>query len=109
MTSGFTVINDTYHLAFVVDLDGEQATIDYRYYKHDIAFLHSYVPEHFRGKGVAKALAETALTFARKENKKIMLYCPFMSKYVREHPEYHDLVDTEFHQTFFSKPQDGPQ
>jgi uncharacterized protein len=102
MTGGFTVINDTYHLAFVVGLDGEQATIDYRYYKQDIAFLHSYVPEPFRGKGIAKALAETALAFARKEHKKIMLYCPFMARYVREHPEYHDLVDREYHQTFFS-------
>jgi predicted GNAT family acetyltransferase len=103
MNDALIVNNDTHRLEFVVDLDGDQATIDYRYYKNDIAFLHSYVPEGFRGKGIAKSLAEAALAFARKENKKIMLYCPFMSRYVKEHPEYYDLVDTTYHQTFFTK------
>jgi predicted GNAT family acetyltransferase len=81
------VVNNEDKLRFEVSLNGEFAFIDYRYYKKDIAFMHTTVPETFRGMGIAAAMAVTALDFARKQHRKIMLYCPFMSKYVREHPE----------------------
>jgi predicted GNAT family acetyltransferase len=94
------VVNNKDKRRFEVFLNGEFAFIDYMYYKKDIAFMHTTVPESFRGKGIAAAMAVTALDFARQEHRKIMLYCPFMSKYVREHPDYHTLVDTDYHPSF---------
>jgi predicted GNAT family acetyltransferase len=97
------VVNNEDKLRFEVSLNGEFAFIDYRYYKKDIAFMHTTVPESFRGMGIAAAIAVKALDFARQQHRKIMLYCPFMSKYVREHPEYHTLVDTDYHPSFASE------
>ena len=96
----FNVVNNKEDLRFEVNLEGEFAYIQYRYYKKDIAFMHSVVPDAFRGKGIASAMAVTALNFAREQHRKIMLYCPFVSKFVRSHPEYHVLVDTEYHPSF---------
>lgn len=94
------VVNNADKLRFEVLLNGDYAFIEYRYYKKDIAFMHTTVPDVFRGKGIGAAMAVAALDFARQQHRKIMLYCPFVSKYVREHPEYHFLVDTNFHPSF---------
>lgn len=94
------VVHNVDQLRFQVELQGEYATIEYRYYKKNMAFMHTTVPDAFRGKGVAAAMAVAALNFAQAEHRKIMLYCPFVAKYVREHPEYHALVDTAYHPSF---------
>ena len=95
-----TVINNKDQLRFEVHLDGEYGYVDYRFYKKNIAFMHTFVPDAFKGKGIASKMAVAALTFAKEQHKKIMLYCPFMSRYVKEHTEYYDLVDTTFHPSF---------
>ena len=94
------VVNNTDRLRFEVYLNGEYAFIEYRYYKKDIAFMHTTVPEAFRGRGIAAIMAIAALNFAKGQHRKIMLYCPFVSKYVKEHPVYHILVDTDYHPSF---------
>jgi predicted GNAT family acetyltransferase len=96
------VINNEEKLRFEVYLDGEYAFIEYRYYKGDIAFMHTTVPEAFRGKGIAAVMAVAALNFAKDQHRKIMLYCPYVTKYVKEHKEYWSLVDTLYHPSFGS-------
>jgi len=94
------VVNNKNDLQFEVNLNGELAYIKYQYYKKDIAFMHTVVPDAFRGKGIGGAMAVVALAFAKDQHRKIMLYCPFVSKYVKEHAEYHSLVDTDYHPSF---------
>lgn len=100
MENAIEVKNNTAQMRFEVEGGGALAYIEYRYYKQDIAFMHSFVPDSMAGKGIGSAMAKAGLAFAREQKKKIMLYCPFVSKYVKEHPEYHDLVDREYHQNF---------
>ena len=96
MDHQFEIYNDVEHLQFVERSAGEPAYMEYRYYHNDIAFMHTFVPPEKREKGIAGALAVFALEFARKENKMIMLYCPFMARYVKEHPGYDDLIDPQY-------------
>lgn len=103
----FHVVNNKEALRFEVNLNGELAYIKYQYYKKDIAFMHTVVPDAFRGKGIGAAMAVAALQFVQEQHRKIMLYCTFMAKYVREHPEYHALVDTNFHPSFGRVGQNG--
>ena len=100
MTDNLEVQHNKEAMRFEVNLGGEFAFVEYRYYKGDIAFMHTVVPEAFEGKGIGKKLASAALAFAAAEKRKIMLYCPFVSKYVKEHPEYHSLVDKQYHPNF---------
>jgi uncharacterized protein len=83
---------------FQTMVDGEQAYLEYRWYKGDMALMHTFVPEQLEGRGIASALAKYALEHAREHKLKIMVYCPFVAKYLQRHPEYKELVDTKYTQ-----------
>lgn len=92
-----TVTNNIEKLQFEIDLGEEIAYLSYRFYKKDIALMHTVVPESFKGRGLATALAEYAFAYAKSANKPIMVYCPFVSKYVKNHPEVREQLDKEYH------------
>ena len=46
---------------FEISIDGELATLQYRFYKNDVALMHTHVPEKLKGKGLATALANFGL------------------------------------------------
>ncbi len=48
------------------------------------------------GKGVASKLIKTALDAAQEEHYQVVPLCPFVSAYIRRHPEYQDLVMPRF-------------
>ena len=91
-----TVNNNEANQRFEVQREGETAFLEYRWYKGDLALMHTEVPESLEGKGVASALAHHALEYAREKNLKIMVYCPFVAKYLKRHPEYNALIDKRY-------------
>lgn len=94
-TERYTVLMDEADQRFHVKLEGEEedAYIDYRWYDNRLMLLYIFVPVKFRGKGVSSALMQYALNYARSKDAKINIYCPYIAKYVRMHPEYHDLLE----------------
>ncbi len=54
--------------------------------------LHTEVDAAFEGKGVGGRLVSQALDAERAAGRKIVASCPFVSAYLRRHPEYADLV-----------------
>lgn len=94
-----TVINNTEKKQFEIKLGDEIAYLTYRFYKKDIALMHTFVPEGYKGKGLATLLADYAFQYAKDKNKPVMVYCPFVSKYVREHPEVRSQLDKEFYRS----------
>lgn len=57
-----------------------------------ITLWHTEVPPTLRGQGIAGELAKTALEFAREKKLQVDVMCPLVARYIREHPEYKDLV-----------------
>lgn len=55
---------------------------------------HTWVPEELRGRGLAAQLVTAALTEARQRNWRIVPRCSYVAAFLREHPEFSDLVDT---------------
>lgn len=84
----YTVINNLQNLRFEIDLVGGKAFLEYRWYKNDLALMHTVVPEEFEGIGIAGLLAKTALEYAKDKGLKIIVYCPFVRSYIKRHPEY---------------------
>lgn len=94
------VVNNKTLLRFEVFMDGEFALLTYRFYKNNLALMHTAVPPVMKGKGIGTKLVLAAIEYAIEEHKKLMLYCPFAAKFVKEHSEFHKYVDTEFHTAF---------
>ncbi len=55
-------------------------------------FLHTEISEELEGRGLGTRLVESALDDVRAHGLKVIPLCPFVSEYLRRHPEYADLV-----------------
>ena len=73
--------------------DGEYAILTYRWLKGSMVLMHTLVPPDHRKQGIGAMLVKYALNHARTQNLKIIVYCPFVAKYIKEHPEYSSLID----------------
>jgi len=73
--------------------DGELAILEYRWLKGSIVLMHTVVPPSGRGKGVGAELVKFVLDYIRANGLKMIVYCPFVAKYLEKHPEYNDLLD----------------
>lgn len=96
MTDALQVTNNTDTHRFEISLDGETAFAEYSLVDHGMILPHTVVPEAFEGRGVASALAKGALGYAREHGLKVIPTCPFMSAYVKKHPEWHDIVHDSY-------------
>ena len=94
---GIIVIMNEQQHRFETRIGDDFGYIDYRWYKDDLAFMHTFVPEAGRGKGYSAALAKFALEYAKEKNLKIIVYCPFVTKYIEQHREYEFLIDKQSH------------
>lgn len=89
------VMNEQTH-RFEAKLGSEVAFAEYHLTHDALVLPHTEVPDAFAGKGVASALATTALTYAHEHGLKVKPICPFMAGYIKKHPEWQDLVHPEF-------------
>ena len=77
---------------FEIDRNGEVAYLEYSLSGDILELIHTEIPEKIRHMGLAAALAESALQWAREHNLKVDIVCPTVREYVSTHPEYSDLV-----------------
>ncbi len=87
-----TVTNNEAQQRYEVQIDGSLAVIQYKRGGNEIFLLHTEVPEALEGRGVGSALARSALEDARTRALTVVPVCPFVSAYIRKHPEYLALV-----------------
>jgi len=77
---------------FEVQIDNDLAYIDYKWYQDVLILLYIFVPPAYRGKSISTALIQHALEYAKEKGVKIKIFCPYIAKYVRMHPEYQGLL-----------------
>lgn len=75
-----------------IDRDGKVAYLEYNLGGDVLELIHTEVPKELRGLGLASALAERGLKWAREKGYKVDVICPFVRQYMAKHPEYDDLV-----------------
>jgi predicted GNAT family acetyltransferase len=73
--------------------DGEIITLDYRWLKGSMALMHTVVPISARGSGKGSDFIKSVLDYTRASGLKIIPYCSFVVQYIKDHPEYADLLD----------------
>ncbi len=77
---------------FEIELEGYTGYLEYVLGERTMDLIHTYVPEEIGGKGVAAALVEEVLTYARDNNMKIIPTCSYIELYLVRHQEYEPLV-----------------
>ena len=95
MTEEHTIAHETEtgHGRYVIRLDsGAEAEMTYVETAPGIRdFNHTYVPDVFRGSGVAAKLMDRAINDARTEGFRIVPTCSYVAAQFRRHPDWSDL------------------
>ena len=87
------VRHDAQEQRFFLRLDGYEACLMYRRQGQEADFYHTYVPEVFRGRGVADRLCQAAFEHARAHGWTVSPSCSYITDaYLRRHPEYEAIV-----------------
>lgn len=66
--------------------------LEYLRTDQSVVYIHTEVEASHAGKGVGGALARTAMDDARRRGLMVMATCPFLTSWLKRHPEYRDLV-----------------
>jgi predicted GNAT family acetyltransferase len=76
---------------FVVDLDGEEAFLEYERRGGVLDVRHTWTPPALRGRAVAAALTRAAIDYARGHGLRIVPTCSYTRAYLDRHPELRAL------------------
>jgi uncharacterized protein len=77
---------------FELDVEGGTAFANYRLTPSAVIITHTETPRALRGHGIASHLVEGALELIRADGRKVIAGCSFVVDFLREHPEYGDMV-----------------
>ena len=77
---------------YEIGVGDDVAYLAYRKKIGRISLDHTEVPEGLRGQGLAQRLARHALEEARRTGEHVVVRCPFVTTWLKRHPEYNDLV-----------------
>jgi predicted GNAT family acetyltransferase len=68
--------------------------LDYKLRQHDteISLVHTEIKPAFQGDHLATRLARFSLDDARRRGLAVLPYCPYLTSWIKKHPEYADLV-----------------
>jgi len=91
------VIHNVEGERFEIQLGDDVAILEYQRSGDNIIFPHTEVPTKYEGHGLASKLAVAALEYAKQEGFKVVALCPFVSSYIRRHPEYQDITTRSDH------------
>jgi predicted GNAT family acetyltransferase len=94
--SELVVRDDPQELRYEALRDGELVgLIRYRVEAGTVVLVHTEVDEAVEGTGVGSRLVRGALDDIRARGLRLVPLCPFVSAYLRRHPEYADLVGVD--------------
>lgn len=78
---------------YELHVDGELAgIIAYRLHDATISLQHTEIEPAFQGAHLAGHLARFALDDARERGLAVLPFCPYVSSWIKKHPEYAELV-----------------
>jgi predicted GNAT family acetyltransferase len=78
---------------FHADVGGGEAECVYRLNGAVMNIVHTEVPPHAEGRGIAAALVRAALAHARAMGWRVRPSCSYVRVHMRRHPETQDLLE----------------
>ena len=77
---------------FELAFDGHTAFTQYALTPGKITLMHTEVPKKFEGQGIGSKLVRGELEAVRAQGLKVVAKCPFVAAYIKNHPEFQDLL-----------------
>ena len=78
------IVHQPEHNRFVVEVDGQQALLEYRLLADQrIDFSYTFVPPLLRGQGIAEKLVRTGLAWARGQAYDMQASCWYVQRFLR--------------------------
>lgn len=90
-----TLVDNTAEQRYEFDLEGAKAFIEYLPGNGLLILTHTEVPSQFKGQGIGKELVRAALEDIRKKGLHVVPQCTFVAQYIRNNPEWEELVVRE--------------
>ena len=84
-------VNDALH-RLELEVEANVAFIEFKFSQGKLFLIHTEVPHELEGKGVASAIVQKALQYAKDNNYKIVPFCPFVQSFLKKHTEWNDIV-----------------
>jgi predicted GNAT family acetyltransferase len=90
-----TVVNNPDQSRYEISIDGDLVGVAvYELGENSINFTHTQVETDNREQGLGGTLVKGALDDVRSESSaRVIATCPFVVKWVSEHPDYQDLLE----------------
>lgn len=86
-------LNNKERKRYELHTDGSVAFADYLVNKEGVVYMtHTEVPVALEGRGIASELIEKSLRDIESGGGKVFPICPFVTAYIRKHPEWQSLV-----------------
>lgn len=94
--SGASVTHNAGSRRFEIRVGDDSLTfLSYTCNGDQIIFEHTFVPEEFRGRGIAANLARAALEEARQRGWRVIPRCSYIAACIKHNPQFADLIATE--------------
>jgi predicted GNAT family acetyltransferase len=87
-----TVIHNPAASRFEAEIGGRLAVCAYDLQHGVLSLTHTEVPRAAQGQGVAAALVDAALAWARSQGWRVRPACSYVAAHMRRHPETQDLL-----------------
>lgn len=91
-TTDVRIVRDVAASRFEAYLGDDLAGIlTYRTQPGQVELIHTEVEPDLRGRGIGEQLADAALRAAQAAGERVVPTCPFVARYMGEHPEFEEL------------------
>lgn len=88
-----SVVHDAERDRYLIEVDGEPAGFTaYEPRRETLAFMHTEIDPRFEGRGLGSRLIAGALDDARRRQRAVLPFCPFVRSFIASHADYVDLV-----------------
>ena len=93
MSGEATVEHERTKSRFVIRWKDHEAFLSYHQEGTALDLQHTFVPDTFRGRGLAERLCQAAFEYAKANHLTVIPSCSYVSgAYLKRHPEYAPLV-----------------
>ena len=86
-----TIAHDPASQRFTTDVDGQTAYLEYERAGDVMVITHTIVPPAIGGRGIAAALVQAAVEYARAEGLEVDPRCSYADAWMRRHPQHDNL------------------